>query len=115
MAESAGSYREGLQIMVPVDRFPAALALLGPGQLGRGGAVDVLLFDAAEGGLVTDPIARFYGEEMGGLDWLEDYLCDHITSVMVEDLMTPEVDPEEEDDYTKAEMNRLETDPSLYF
>jgi hypothetical protein len=102
--------------MVAVDGFQAALALLGPGRLGRGGAVDVLLFDAAEGGLVRDPIARFYAEEIGGLDWLEDYLCDHITSVMVEDLMKPELAEEEpEDDYTKAEMNRLETDPSQYF
>jgi len=101
--------------MVPVDRFPAALALLGPGRLGRGGAVDVLLFDAAEGGLITDPISRFYAEEMGSLDWLTDYLCDTMASVMVEDLMNPQMEEEVEEDYTRAEMNQLETDPSQYF
>ncbi len=78
-----------------ISAFPAALAIRGPGQLGRAGAESILIFDAGQDGCRADPIRRFYAEDEAALDWLEDYLRDPDTTVMVRDLLEPE-DAEDE-------------------
>ncbi len=78
-----------------IRAFPSALAIRGPGQLGRAGTEGILIFDAGQDGSRADPILRFYAEDEAALDWLEDYLRDPDTTVMVHDLLDPE-EPEEE-------------------
>jgi hypothetical protein len=85
----------GLRLWVPARQFPAALALRGPGQLGRDGPEGVLIFDAGRGGRGLDPLARFYAEEISSLDWLDDYLRDVATTNMVRELQEPQEDEEE--------------------
>jgi hypothetical protein len=83
---------------VPTRQIPPALTLRGPGRLGRDGAEGVLIFNASQSGRAIDPIKQFYAEELAGLDWLEDYLRDPATTLLVRDLITPpeaEEEPEE--------------------
>jgi hypothetical protein len=77
-----------------ISAFPAALAIRGPGQLGRAGTDGILIFDAGQNGSRADLILRFYAEDEAALDWLEDYLRDPDTTVMVHDLLEPEDDAE---------------------
>ncbi|MEJ0048787.1 MAG: hypothetical protein WDN04_23800 [Rhodospirillales bacterium] len=62
--------------IVPPCRVAAAIALRGPGRLGVEGPTGVMIFDAGKGCGTGDMVARFFGEEIDGLHWLEDYLVD---------------------------------------
>lgn len=54
----------------------AAIALPGPGRLGRGGPVGVMIFNAGADGAIAELVARFFSEELDSLKWAEDYLLD---------------------------------------
>ena len=67
------------RMIVPPSRVPASLAIRGPGRLGAEGPTGVMIFDAGKTCLSHDMVARFFGEEIDLLQWLEDYLRDRET------------------------------------
>jgi hypothetical protein len=70
--------RDGISLrtIVPPSFMRAAIALAGPGWLGRDGAASLMIFDAGEDCRSRDMVARFFGEEIDALQWVEDYLAD---------------------------------------
>jgi hypothetical protein len=89
---------------VPTRQIPPALALRGPGQLGRDGAESILIFNASQSGRGVDLVKQFYAEEITGLDWLEDYLRDPATTHLVHDLLTPQEEEEEQEEFMLKSM-----------
>lgn len=89
---------------VPARQIPAAVALRGPGQLGRDGTEGILIFNAGQGGRAIDLLKQFCDEEIAGLDWLEDYLRDPDTTHLVHDLLTPQEEDEEEEEFMLKNM-----------
>jgi hypothetical protein len=76
-------------MIVPPSRVPASLAIRGPGRLGAEGPTAVMIFDAGETCRSHDMVARFFGEEIDLLHWLEDYLVDRETLNMFARLDDP--------------------------
>jgi hypothetical protein len=100
----------GVQVLVAARQWPAALALRGPGQLGREGAEGVLIFDAGQGGRRLDPLVRFYDEEITALDWLEDYLRDVATTNLVRDLQDP---PDDDAEVEEVFLTKMVLNPGI--
>ncbi len=100
---------------VPASGLPAAIAVRGPGRLGREGASGVMIFDAGQDCRSGDMMARFFSEEIDSLLWLEDYLLDNALLKLRE---VPEDGPPglaEDDDeiaYQKSALTTTETDGS---
>lgn len=97
---SAGS----MSLWVPARTLPAAIALRGPGRLGRDGAEAVLIFNAGHGLLTTDLFSQFYAQEFGSLDWLDDYLRNDEMTYLVRDLQNPAEEEEEEEEFLMKNM-----------
>jgi hypothetical protein len=97
---SAGS----MSLRVPPRTLPAAIALRGPGRLGREGAEGVLIFNAGQGLFTTDLVAQFYTQEFGTLDWLDDYLRNEAMTHLVRDLQNPPEEEEEEEEFLMKNM-----------
>ncbi len=94
----------GTSMTVPVSRMPAAIALPGPGHFGPAGAEGSIIFDAGEDCRRRDILARFFGEELHALLWLEDYMQDgEMLRVLsnLEEKMPGEEDEHEDDMYDK--------------
>jgi hypothetical protein len=107
MAESLVS-----RMIVPPGRVPAALALRGPGRLGAEGATGVMIFDAGQACRSGDMMARFFGEEIDGLHWLEDYLLDRDmlnTFANLEEAV-PGLDDEEDVLYDRKALINIDSD-----
>jgi hypothetical protein len=85
-------------MIVPPSRLPASLAIRGPGRLGAEGPTGVMIFDAGETCRSHDMVARFFGEEIDGLHWLEDYLLDRDMLNVFARLETAEFEPDDEED-----------------
>ena len=96
---------------VPVRKlfgFPSTVASGAPGQLGREGVTNVLIFNAGASIRGADLVARFWAEEGGTLDWLDDFLRDPQMDLIVR---APEVSDEEDEfedtEYVKGELTTL--------
>jgi hypothetical protein len=90
-----------------VPGFPDTAISCAPGRLGPGGAAGVMIFDVGHGMLDRDPVARFFREDAGGLEWLRDFLCDPGMDRTVELLSAPEEDIEREpveEAYSRADL-----------
>jgi hypothetical protein len=86
------------RMIVPPSRVPASLAIRGPGRLGAEGPTGVMIFDAGETCRSHDMVARFFGEEIDSLHWLEDYLLDLDLLNMFARLETAVHEPDDEED-----------------
>jgi hypothetical protein len=108
MVDSAAS-----RMIVPPSRVPASLAIRGPGRLGAEGPTGVMIFDAGENCRSHDMVARFFGEEIDGLHWLEDYLLDREMLNIFAKLDGAEHEPDDEEDilYDKKALVDVEGDP----
>jgi hypothetical protein len=102
------------RMIVPPSRLPASLAIRGPGRLGAEGPTGVMIFDAGKTFLGHDMVARFFGEEIDLLHWLEDYLRDRETLNMFARLDDPsaahEAEGEEEVLYDKKALVDVDND-----
>ena len=92
----------GTTMIVPVSRMPTAIALPGPGHFGPAGAQGCIIFDAGEDCRRRDVLARFFGEELDALLWVEDYLQDRDLLNVLANL--EEKMPGEDEDDHDAEM-----------
>ncbi|HTZ71341.1 MAG TPA: hypothetical protein VMB71_11875 [Acetobacteraceae bacterium] len=101
----------GVEAVVSAARWPKALALRGPGDLRTADLTGVLIFDAAAADRQLDLIARFYAEDVGKLDWLEDYVFDARAIGLLRELIDPIEDDEEEEVWARDLAIGIETDP----
>lgn len=91
--------------------FPATVVSGGPGQLGREGVTNVLIFNAGASIKGIDLVARFWAEESGTLDWLDDFLRDpQMDLIMRAPEESDEEDEFEETEYVKGELTTLGSD-----
>src|SRR5271156_6802213 len=93
------------RMIVPPSRLPASLAIRGPRRLGAEGPTGVMIFNAGETCRSHDMMARFFGEEIDGLHWLEDYLLDREMLNIFARLEGTNFEPEDEEEilYDKKE------------
>jgi hypothetical protein len=95
----------------PISRlfgFPATVADSAPGLLGRGGIAGVMIFDAGSDLYARDLMARFWADEASVLDWLDNFLCDPKTDILVRQPEGFELEEEfEEVEYYKSELTTL--------
>ncbi len=88
--------------------FPSTVASGAPGQLGRDGVTNVLIFNAGASIKGIDLVARFWAEESGTLDWLEDFLRDPQMDLIVRAPDEADEDDAFEDiEYVKGELTTL--------
>ena len=88
--------------------FPSTVASGAPGQLGRDGVTNVLIFNAGASIKGIDLVARFWAEESGTLDWLDDFLRDPQMDLIVRAADDSDDDEEFEDiEYVKGELTTL--------
>jgi hypothetical protein len=101
------------RMIVPPSRVPASLAIRGPGRLGVEGPCGVMIFDAGETCRSRDMMALFFGEEINGLHWLEDYLLDRDMLNIFAKLEAIEHEPDDEEDilYDKKALVDVDSDP----
>ncbi len=94
-----------------VGAWPVIAQLGGPGWLDPCDPAGALIFDTAAGGLRGDALARFFAQEVDGLDWLADYMMDE---AVFEDeqhngpRFSMEEEPQEE--YEKKALTTTDTD-----
>jgi len=100
------------RMIVPPSRVPASLAIRGPGRLGAEGPTGVMIFDAGQSCRSHDMVARFFGEEIDLLHWLEDYLIDRDMLNIFARLEAAEHEPDDEEDilYDKKALVNIDSD-----
>ncbi len=82
----------------------------GPGQMGRGGAAGLAVWDAGGGLAGLDLLAQFWEYDAGQIDWLTGFLCDPVTIAWFAALADPpEAEEEAEELFARASMNTLES------
>ncbi len=91
--------------------WPVIAGLNGPGRLDPYDPAAALIFDTSSGGWCADALARFFDDELGGLDWLTDYMMS--TEVFENDQddgpsFAVEAEPEEE--YEKKALTIIDSD-----
>jgi len=88
-------------------------AMTQAGRLGGSSDAENVLFDAGRSIFSADLFAGFWRDEAGGMDWLDDFLCDPATDEMFETLVLPEIDeeePEEDIHFSRSELATLGSD-----
>jgi hypothetical protein len=91
--------------------WPVIAGLNGPGRLDPYNPAAALIFETAAGGLRGDALARFFDSELGGLDWLTDYMMS--TEVFENDQDTGPsfaVEAEPEEEYEKKALTTIDSD-----